>query len=270
MAETNEAIGTIAGEIMSIAVEHGYEGPQDLTIAGAIDALADTLAGENVESGQTVAQAVRALAPYIGSGGGAERVKLFEETVTTAAQDSFNLATLSYKGEITDDSLYVVFDGVEYELPFTNGGYGAAGETGPDFSTYPLFLYDNGGGSWILYTETASTHIIVAYKEKSSGSELGAGYPLRTDVAATVYASDKPLSSGLDKFGAKLALSSTADATDQLMPAGLYVAVFIVGAAVEPTATGVDATIEDLSGGTSAYAVHFKMPSNAVTISAIK
>ena len=68
MAE-NEAIGTIASELVSIAMEHGYEGPQDLTIAGAIDALADTLAGSDVDSGRTIAEAVRALAPYVGGGG---------------------------------------------------------------------------------------------------------------------------------------------------------------------------------------------------------
>lgn len=67
MAE-NETIGTIASELVSIATEHGYEGPQDLTIAGAIDALADTLAGEDVDSGRTIAEAVRALAPYVGGG----------------------------------------------------------------------------------------------------------------------------------------------------------------------------------------------------------
>lgn len=67
----NEAIKSVAGEIMSIAVEHGYEGPRGLSIAGAIDALADTLAGEDVDSGGgSIAEAVRAIAPYIGSGGG--------------------------------------------------------------------------------------------------------------------------------------------------------------------------------------------------------
>lgn len=66
----DDAIKTVVGEIMRIAVEHGYEGTQIKTIAGAIDALADTLAGSDVDSGSTVAQAVRALAPYIGSGGG--------------------------------------------------------------------------------------------------------------------------------------------------------------------------------------------------------
>lgn len=68
----DEAIKTVAGEITKIAVEHGYNGVAPKTITAAIDALADTLAGSDVDSGQTVAQAVRALAPYIGSGGGVQ------------------------------------------------------------------------------------------------------------------------------------------------------------------------------------------------------
>lgn len=68
----DDAIKTVVGEIMRIAVEHGYEGTQIKTITGAIDALADTLAGSDVDSGQTVAQAVGALAPYIGGSGGVE------------------------------------------------------------------------------------------------------------------------------------------------------------------------------------------------------
>lgn len=73
---SDEAIKTVAGEITKIAVEHGYNGAAPKTITGAIDALADTLAGSDVDSGQTVAQAVRALAPYIGSGGDGGGVEL--------------------------------------------------------------------------------------------------------------------------------------------------------------------------------------------------
>lgn len=68
MAET--PIGSIAAEIERIAVEHGYEGPTGMSIVGAMDALADTLAGEDVHGGATIAEAVRAIAPHIGSGGG--------------------------------------------------------------------------------------------------------------------------------------------------------------------------------------------------------
>lgn len=63
-------MATIADELNSISVEHGYTGAAPKTIAGAIDALADTLAGTDVEGRRTIAGAVKALAPYIGSGGG--------------------------------------------------------------------------------------------------------------------------------------------------------------------------------------------------------
>ena len=63
-------MATIADELNAISVEHGYTGAAPKTIAGAIDALADTLAGTDVEGKRTIAGAVKALAPYIGSGGG--------------------------------------------------------------------------------------------------------------------------------------------------------------------------------------------------------
>lgn len=63
-------MASIKEEIAAIAVEHGYTGPKPKTIAGTIDALADTLAGEDVSSPRSIAGAIHALAPYIGSGGG--------------------------------------------------------------------------------------------------------------------------------------------------------------------------------------------------------
>lgn len=63
-------MATIADELNAISVEHGYTGAAPKTIAGAIDALADTLAGTDVEERRTIAGAVKALAPYIGGGGG--------------------------------------------------------------------------------------------------------------------------------------------------------------------------------------------------------
>lgn len=57
-------------EITAIAVEHGYAGAKPASIAGAIDALADTLAGEDVMGSRSISGAVKAIAPYIGSGGG--------------------------------------------------------------------------------------------------------------------------------------------------------------------------------------------------------
>lgn len=60
---------SIKSEILGIAADHGYEGTAQ-TITGAINALADTLAGEDVAGGRTVASAIHALGPYIGGGGG--------------------------------------------------------------------------------------------------------------------------------------------------------------------------------------------------------
>lgn len=163
----------IKEEITKIAVEQGYEGAKPKSIAQAIDALTDTLAGEDVTGSRSIAGAIHALAPYIGSGGGTERVELFNETVTTAVQSGFNTIMLAFNSAITDDPLHVVFDGVEYELPKLDYGYGADSETGPDFSTYPLFIMDRGNKEWSVYTKDAGTHTIVAYTEPQAMPVLG-------------------------------------------------------------------------------------------------
>lgn len=60
----------IKEEITKIAMEQGYDGAKPKSIAQAIDALTDTLAGEDVKSGRSVVDAIRKYAPYVGSGGG--------------------------------------------------------------------------------------------------------------------------------------------------------------------------------------------------------
>ena len=60
----------IKEEITKIAVEQGYDGAKPKSIAQAIDALTDTLAGEDVKSGRSVVDAIRKYAPYVGGGGG--------------------------------------------------------------------------------------------------------------------------------------------------------------------------------------------------------
>ena len=64
----------IKEEITKIAVEQGYDGAKPKSIAQAIDALTDTLAGEDVKSGRSVADAIRKYAPYVGSGGGGAKL----------------------------------------------------------------------------------------------------------------------------------------------------------------------------------------------------
>lgn len=81
-------MATIADELNAISVEHGYTGAAPKTIAGAIDALADTLAGTDVEGRRTIAGAVKALAPYIGSGGGGSLGELQLSPLTTGYDDT--------------------------------------------------------------------------------------------------------------------------------------------------------------------------------------
>ena len=55
---------TLAGEDVSPGYPH--------TVTGALDALADVLAGEDVDAGHTIAEAVAAVGENIGGGGGPE------------------------------------------------------------------------------------------------------------------------------------------------------------------------------------------------------
>lgn len=167
----------IKEEITKIAVEQGYEGAKPKSIAQAIDALTDTLAGEDVSSPRSIAGAIHALAPYIGSGGsGAERVELFNETVTTVAVGDVGMATgaLAYSGNIDGNTLTVTFDGVEYVLPKSDEyGYGASygmDESVFDFSIYPLYIgFNPNTNEWALFTETAGTYTVIAYTDGSGG-----------------------------------------------------------------------------------------------------
>ena len=88
-------MATIADELNAISVEHGYTGAAPKTIAGAIDALADTLAGTDVEGKRTIAGAVKALAPYIGGGGGTTLGELIGITVSVE-YSSFSVSTAPY------------------------------------------------------------------------------------------------------------------------------------------------------------------------------
>lgn len=62
-------MSTIAQEINAITTAQGGTA-QGQTIAEAVNALADTLAGEDVAGGRTISDAISKLAPYIGTGGG--------------------------------------------------------------------------------------------------------------------------------------------------------------------------------------------------------
>lgn len=61
---------TIASAFNDIAVAQGGTASKGGTIAGAIDALTDALAGSDVQSPDTIEGAVRLLGQHIGGGGG--------------------------------------------------------------------------------------------------------------------------------------------------------------------------------------------------------
>lgn len=62
---------TIAQELFAIAeAQGGTASGYPHTIAGAVDALTDALAGSDVDSGRTIAEAVAVMGEYIGGGGG--------------------------------------------------------------------------------------------------------------------------------------------------------------------------------------------------------
>lgn len=63
---------TIADAFNDIAVEQGGQADISGTIAGAVDALTDALAGSDVAQGATIEDGVRALGEYISGGGGAD------------------------------------------------------------------------------------------------------------------------------------------------------------------------------------------------------
>ena len=65
---------TIASAFNEIAVANGGTADNSGTIAGAVDALTDALAGSDVAQGATIEDGVRVLGEYIGGGGGTATV----------------------------------------------------------------------------------------------------------------------------------------------------------------------------------------------------
>ena len=68
---------TIAEAFNDIAVAQGGAASKSGTIAGAIDALNDALAGSDQPAAQTIEGAIKLLGEHIGSGGGGATVKAY-------------------------------------------------------------------------------------------------------------------------------------------------------------------------------------------------
>lgn len=126
---------TIKDAIVTIAKTAGYEGAEPQTIADAIDALTDTLAGSDVDSGKTIAEAIGVLAPYIGSGGG--------------GGETGNRCTINVATDLTDlgyDSEYGYFSNIG-----RTGNYSVTVDL-----TCTTALKDLTFGDGVLYSENNS------------------------------------------------------------------------------------------------------------------
>ena len=81
---------TIAQAFNEIAAAQGGTPNNSGTIAGAIDALNDTLAGSDQEAATTIEEAVRLLGQHISTGGGGGSSDLTEATATVTAAGDIN------------------------------------------------------------------------------------------------------------------------------------------------------------------------------------
>ena len=113
---------TVAKEIMNLARKAGYEGEDKTNVVKAIDALADTLAGENLEQATNVAAAIKKLQPYVGGGGGNPyeylgiefiTIDIDSHTLPTVDVDEqlgpIELETISAKSTISDQFSHTYF-----------------------------------------------------------------------------------------------------------------------------------------------------------------
>lgn len=178
---------TIRSEYYELAKKLGYTGSEPSTTAGAIDALADTLAGSDVDSGKTVAQAVRALAPYVGSGGGGgiEMEELLNETLTTEEVEGSNRATFTSNKQVGYKEIVVTIDGTSYtcqiQLDYDRPAYGATYSMGDgyDFTDYPFQFISGGDDGNDIYFKDPGTHDVIVSAKKGA---LGMSVPVIVDV----------------------------------------------------------------------------------------
>lgn len=92
---------TIASAFNEIAVAQGGAASKSGSIAGAIDALNDALAGSDQQAAQTIEDAVRLLGANIGSGGGGGGLQTATLTVVNNANETVLLQVpniIEYQG----------------------------------------------------------------------------------------------------------------------------------------------------------------------------
>ena len=104
-------------------------------------------------------------------GGGGSWQTVFEGSVETIQNEEGTYAGGTIEGlpTLVGDIIKVTFNGTEYELPKTQYGYGTVGQSGPEFSEYPLFI-STAGNPYMLFTQTAGTYTLKIEEQQSGGS----------------------------------------------------------------------------------------------------
>lgn len=136
---------TIAQAFNEITVAQGGTPNNGGTIAGAIDALNDTLAGSDQAQGRTIEDAVRLLGQHIGGGGSSVTVEALtateNKTYTAPEGKAYSPVTVNVAGSTT-----------EYDILCCKWVDGSYVETAAKF--YVATEYDTENYKW-LYSGTA-------------------------------------------------------------------------------------------------------------------
>ena len=132
---------TIAQAFNEIAVAQGGTASKSGTIAGAIDALNDALAGSDQDAASTIEDAVRLLGAHISQGGGG------------GGSSDFTTATVTLVGDGQEDSAYTIFIPYEYvtENPEESAADTAQYVTGELTSEMTVILYKGVAFAYVYY-----------------------------------------------------------------------------------------------------------------------
>ena len=151
---------TIAQAFNEIAVAQGGTANNSGTIAGAIDALNDALAGADQEAAQTIEEAVRLLGAHIGSGGGGGGSSDF-----SVAKVTFNI-TPPEGYEITEESFITAIGFPDYSL-----GYGATFQTENRIASNVL-LYENECHIYEIFSFSGDYALVVDYESITTTGDI--------------------------------------------------------------------------------------------------
>ena len=102
---------SVYDEIISIANDAAGEDVSTdykRTVRGALDALADSLAGDDIDEGDTASLGVRAVAPYIGGGGGGGG-GFYTRTISDQNGDKYTGTSIDGGTTIMDTVIQVPF-----------------------------------------------------------------------------------------------------------------------------------------------------------------